>query len=257
MTQQNEPPRKRTRGPNRSSSRSGGSERPLPGVCWGHAQWLVEERLQDSTIGHSKPVDPCRLVRPGFISEYDNSCSIFAAMILLHFRDEHPFYKDDVYGTLFNVFSEDMRGKQAYGYGYPFTSFVYGVPVRDPTLSSISMCSENNIYMSGKDFVFEDIANNGLPRTLVGLLPSDITSSTLSIFHLFSNIGVYDRYLRKGVQSFLPSDSSPYLHNLAKCADEIVAEVFYSAQLQTRIPEKYQQSNTLDKLKSLLSSTFS
>ena len=96
----------------------------------GHADWLVKERLISYEVGHTKPIEPWRILPPGTVGQYENSCVISTSLVITHFTEDFPWYKDDVYSTEFNLLSDDLRGRQAQDFGWPKDSFVYGPPVR-------------------------------------------------------------------------------------------------------------------------------
>lgn len=93
----------------------------------GHAEWLLRERKESTIIGHVSPIESWRLFPPGSIGQYDNSCLTWS-LLFLHIR-EGKFQKD-LYGTCFNLLSEDLRGRSSHNFGWPHHSFVYGAPVR-------------------------------------------------------------------------------------------------------------------------------
>lgn len=118
----------------------------------GHAEWLLKERLLNQHPGHSAVIEEWRLVWPGVVGQYDNSCVIYCDLIVgepVESRDTHPFYSDDEYGTNFNTRSEHMRGLQSHTCGFPFNSFVFGAPVgpsgRYPTSITFLTKSLNRI----------------------------------------------------------------------------------------------------------------
>lgn len=72
----------------------------------GHTEWLLKERLADREPGHFKPVEPWRLVWPGVVGQYDNSCVVYTTLIVTRHAENHPWYEDDEYGTVFAAYSE-------------------------------------------------------------------------------------------------------------------------------------------------------
>jgi len=98
-----------------------------------------------------------------------------------------------------------------------------------------------------KDFVLERIAKEGLMPQLVGLIPSDRTSLRIS-----APVSVYERYLRKGIQDFLPIDASKYDKILAACADDILVEGCFYRLLEGTLNKQYKNSSILENLMAIL-----
>ena len=82
---------------------------------------------------------------------------------------------------------------------------------------------------------------------MIGLLPTDQTSSQISV-----GIGAYDRYMRKGVEDFLPSAASSYERALAICADDVIIQIQNNCILEALVAERYKGLGALDSLKSIL-----
>jgi hypothetical protein len=82
---------------------------------------------------------------------------------------------------------------------------------------------------------------------LVGLFPTDQTSSQISV-----QISAYDRYLRKGVEDFLPPTATSYERALAICADDVIIQTQNGHLLEYFIMDRYKRSGILDSLKSIL-----
>lgn len=109
----------------------------------GHAEWLLKERIESHTVGHPTPIEGWRLLPPGTVGQYDNSCLVWSTLFVLHHRERHTngdedydfdvAYERDVYYTKFNTLSDEMRGKQSLDFGWPVYSFLYGAPVSTVT----------------------------------------------------------------------------------------------------------------------------
>jgi len=107
----------------------------------GHAEWLLKERIESHTVGHPKPIEGWRLLPPGRVEHYDNSCLVWCLLFASHQlhmnRDnDHDLdvaYEGDVYYTKFNMLSDKMRGEQSLDFGWPVYSFLYGAPVSTVT----------------------------------------------------------------------------------------------------------------------------
>jgi len=110
----------------------------------GHAEWLIKERRESLTPGHSAPIESWRLRPPGTVGQYDNSCGPWCVWMVVYGkkREDPPGYDydEDDFCTNFNIVSDMMRGNQAVDYGWPMHSFVYGAPVRCRFPSSLTDC---------------------------------------------------------------------------------------------------------------------
>jgi len=98
-----------------------------------------------------------------------------------------------------------------------------------------------------KDFVLERIAEEGLIPQLVGLIPNDRTSLRIS-----APVSVYERYLREGIQDFLPVDAPKYDKILATCADDILVEGCFYGLLEGTLNQQYKNSSVLEYLENIL-----
>jgi hypothetical protein len=107
--------------------------------------------------------------------------------------------------------------------------------------------SNNNPW---QEFVFLDLAKNGPNASLIGLLPTDTTSRCHP--QVRTCIGVYDRYIRRGVQDTLDESVSDHLRTLARCADDILAEYHAEATLGNLQKAEYIESGILPSLVSAL-----
>jgi len=76
----------------------------------GHSEWLTRERLDSYTIGHPNPIEAWRLLPPGSVGQYDNSCVIWSTLFIVHLQEDLPIYARDCDFTSFNIISEEMRG---------------------------------------------------------------------------------------------------------------------------------------------------
>ena len=101
-----------------------------------------------------------------------------------------------------------------------------------------------------QEFVFHDLAKDGPEASLIGLLPTDTASRCWPQIHTY--IGVYDRYLRKGVQDTLDESAPGHLRTLARCADDIFAEFQAEVVLEKLQKAEYTESGLLPSLVSAL-----
>jgi hypothetical protein len=102
-----------------------------------------------------------------------------------------------------------------------------------------------------KDFVLERIAEEGLIPQLVGLIPNDRTSLKIS-----APVSLYERYLREGIQDFLPADAPRYDKILATCADDILVEGCFYRILEGTLNQQYKKSPVLECLEVILKKIF-
>jgi hypothetical protein len=101
-----------------------------------------------------------------------------------------------------------------------------------------------------QEFVFLDLAKNGPGASLIGLLPTDTASRCYP--QVCTCIGVYDRYMRKGVQDTLDESASEHFRTLARCADDILAEYHAEVILERLQKAEYIESGILPSLVSAL-----
>lgn len=68
------------------------------------------------------------------------------------------------------------------------------------------------------------------------------------VSHSYCTIGVYDRYMRRGVKSTLDATAPVYLQKLAACADEIAADWFCDIAVASHMRDEYDIPNESDEL---------
>lgn len=192
----------------------------------GHADWLLRERRESELVGHSAPIETWRILPPGTVGNYDNSCVIFSFSAALAFCSD---YRIDAFGTEFNISSEQVRGWQSGEFGWPYHSFVYGAP----------------------EFVYHALGTDST-TSLIGLLPTDNASSHHGLF--LNSISVYDRYIRRGISNTLDASSPEHYRTLARCADDILADLDAEGMLESLIIPKYRDSSILSLLLAALQS---
>jgi len=187
----------------------------------GHAEWLIKERRDAQTVGHTRPIESWRLLPPGTVDQYNNSCLIWTMWALKGKPDDH-------FLTFFNISSDTIRGQNSIDTGWQRHSFLYGAP----------------------EFVFMDLAKNGPDASLIGLLPTDTSSYCCPQVHTY--VGVYDRYMRRGVHDTLGKSAPDHLRTLARCADDILAEANAEMVLKGLQKPEYTASGILPSLVSAL-----
>jgi hypothetical protein len=79
------------------------------------------------------------------------------------------------------------------------------------------------------------------------LIPNDRTSLGIS-----APVSLYERYLREGVQDFLPADAPKYDKILATCADDILVEGCFYRFLEGTLNQQYKNSSVLEYLEVIL-----
>ncbi|UKZ82730.1 hypothetical protein TrVFT333_010526 [Trichoderma virens FT-333] len=201
----------------------------------GHAEWLLQERRDSTLVGHSNPIEWWRLLPPGLVGQYDNSCVIWSWFNMMDAAREDLVKRDaasedkmepiiDVFGQEFNIASENARGKQSRAFGWPYHSFVYGAP----------------------EFVYRTLAENSTTSSLIGLLPTDNVGSYPG--NSWASISVYDRYMRRGISSTLDPSCPEHYRTLARCADDILAESEAERRVENIISRRYTESCHLSSL---------
>ncbi|RYP20408.1 hypothetical protein DL765_002784 [Monosporascus sp. GIB2] len=190
----------------------------------GHAEWLLRERRDSTTVGHPSPIESWRLLPPGTVGHYDNSCVVWS----IHTAVLWGGFEDDLFFTYFNSLSEDMRGRASREAGWPLYSYVYGAP----------------------EFVFHALAKDAADCSLIGLVPADTASRQYG--QAATSISVYDRYMRRGIHSLLDESYPEHHRILAQCADNILAEWDAENALYALLHPRYKKSRNLDLLKSAL-----
>ncbi|RYP38511.1 hypothetical protein DL766_000928 [Monosporascus sp. MC13-8B] len=234
----------------------------------GHAEWLLRERRDTTTVGHPSPIESWRLLPPGTVRHYDNSCVVWTIHVegVLSGR-----FENDLFFTCFNSLSEEMRGRASLETGWPLYSYVYGAP----------------------EFVFHALAKDAADCSLIGLLPTDTASrqygqaaTSISVYDRYMRRGIhtvldksypehhrildrcadntlaewdaekvlYDRYMGRGIQNVLDKSSLEHYGILAQCADNILAEWDAENALYALLHPRYKISRNLDLLKSALRS---
>ncbi|KAL6832049.1 hypothetical protein V8C40DRAFT_263319 [Trichoderma camerunense] len=201
----------------------------------GHAEWLLQERRDSALVGHSDPIEWWRLLPPGLIGQYDNSCVIWTWIIAADRIREVSAKRDaasedkmepiiDIFGQEFNTSSELVRGMQSLDFGWPYHSFVYGAP----------------------EFVYRTLAENSTTSSLIGLLSTDKIGSYPDKSRAL--ISVYDRYMRRGISSTLDPSCPEHYRTLARCADDILAEWDAETRAENLIRKRYKDSYHLSSL---------
>lgn len=94
--------------------------------------------------------------------------------------------------------------------------------------------------------MFRDLAEDSAAKSLIGLLPTDMMSRGLQ--QITAPIGVYDRYLRRGIQATLDETAPEQYRALARCADDLIAEFDAEVTLETILRPEYKNSAILDDL---------
>ena len=118
--------------------------------CWwvraaqahGHAEWLIKERRDARTVGHTQAIESWRLLPSGTVLHYDNSCGPWLVWFIVHGKskdgvDGPEWYSDDDDFLMhFNIISDMMHGEQSINTGWPLHSYLYGALVSFGNLSS-------------------------------------------------------------------------------------------------------------------------
>lgn len=213
----------------------------------GHAEWLLRERSESLLVGHSDPIEPWRLLPPGNVEHYDNSCVIWSLQYLMAHCKGHRI---DAFGTEFNIASEEARGLQSRNFGWPYYSFVYGAPVSHQVIAALHHVVSAANYL--QEFVYHALAEDSTRSSLIGFLPTDDVGSSPGQF--MTSLSVYDRYMRRGMSSTLDQSCPDHYRTLARCADDILAEWDAEAMLEHLISPRYRESNILSLLLTALQS---
>jgi hypothetical protein len=98
----------------------------------GHAEWLIKERRDAQTFGHTQAIESWRLLPPGTVDHYDNSCVVWAIWTTVcrnHGVNGWDDFDEDDFLTQFNILHNVARDHQSMSTGWPLRSYLYGAPV--------------------------------------------------------------------------------------------------------------------------------